>query len=441
MPTISLCRTDLVATRTVEAEVIGLGAAGDGVLRVDGVQLFVPAVLPGERVRLHPEGRGAVLDAVLQPSPERVRPPCRLFPRCGGCTLQHMHPDAIASFKRDLVFEALARAGFAPPAEIGLSVSPPASRRRMDLALRRLPSRLLVGLHHRGGDVVDLTECHVLEPRLFALIEAMRPVLLRLGCLRATGSAIVNLLDSGPDLVLATEAPPDAGDRTRLAALARDAGIPRIAWRPSRRDDAGTEVVCALSPVHHGFGGVRISPPPGAFLQATWEGERAIVAAVLAGLPASMPRSARIIELYAGCGTLSFAMAERARMLAVEGDKEAASCLRAGIRPGTRMQVEQRDLTRQPLLAASLAKAAVIVLDPPFAGAGPQMPEIAAAGVKRVILVNCNPHALAKDAAWLRGAGYTLERLSIVDQFVWSTGVESVAVFSRQDRQARPRQP
>ncbi len=435
-----------------EVTVSALGADGDGVLHADGRTLFLPYGLPGERVRVHASGRqAAVLDEILDASADRAIPPCSLFGRCGGCSLQHMRRGAMESFKRGLVCDALSQAGFALPAEIGFVGTAPASRRRMDLALRRTSTGVLIGLHRRAGaddarvegggtknDVVDMTECHVLDPRLFALVARLRPVLLRLSCLRGSGSAVVNLLDSGPDLLLATDAPPDTADRTRLADFARDAGIPRIAWRPLKGGSLEPETVCTTGPVHHDLSGARISPPPGAFLQASRDSETAIVAAVLAGLPAAMPRSARIIELYSGCGTLSFALATRGKVQAFEGQKDAAACLLKAA-PGMRIEARHRDLVRQPLLAAELGRAAMVVLDPPFGGTGPQMGEIARSGVARVIMVSCNPRVLRQDAALLHAAGYRLERLTVIDQFLWSSGVESVVVFVKPSRQAAHR--
>ncbi len=424
-----------------------LGADGDGLLRVDGETWFTPYVLPGERVLVRPgKQHAAALDAVLEASADRVAPPCGLFGRCGGCALQHAGPAAMARFKQGLVRDALVQAGFTLPPATEFAGAAPGSRRRMDLALRRTAAGLLIGLHRRadpgmlgsksGGskpdDVVDMTECHVIKPRLFALIGAMRPVLLRLGCLRGSGALIVNLLDSGPDLLLATDVPPDSADRSRLADFAREARIPRIAWRPLRGGSLDVETVCSTAPVHHDLSGTRVSPPPGAFLQASRDSEAAIVAAVLAGLPGRLTRSARIVELFAGCGTLSFALAGRARLLAVEGQKDAVACLR-GAASG-RLEALHRDLVRQPLLAVEFARAVAIVLDPPFAGAGPQMTEVARSGVACVIMVSCNPRALRQDAGLLHAAGYRLERLAVIDQFLWSSGVESVSVFVKPRR-------
>ncbi len=414
-----------------EAVVTALGAEGDGIIHAGGRTLFAPYVLPGEAIRYRlGEADRVIVEQRLSDSVDRARPPCSLFGRCGGCSLQHLRGPAAIQFKRQQVEDALSGAGFAVPDSIPVQSSPPYARRRMDLALRRNREGLLIGLHEpRGGEIVDMTECHVLHPRLLRLVEDMRPVLLRLSALRGGGSAIVNLLDSGPDLLLATDAPPDTADRSRLADFARAAGVPRIAWRPLK-PGGPPETVCAVAPVRHELSGVMVSPPPDAFLQATREGEAAIVRAVMDAVPAKWPRGKRIVELFAGCGTLTFALARRGRVLAAEGHAASAACLRS-VAGGLPIEVLARDLNRQPILAADLAPSSAIVLDPPFAGSGAQMHEIARSGVERIVMVSCNPKALRRDAEMLREAGYALERATVIDQFVWSAQVESVACFVR----------
>jgi 23S rRNA (uracil1939-C5)-methyltransferase len=179
--------------------------------------------------------------------------------------------------------------------------------------------------------------------------------------------------------------------------------------------------------------GVAVAPAPGAFLQASREGEAAIVSAVLAGLPKLAPK-ARIVELYAGVGTMSFALAERARVEAYEGAAPAVAALDAAVRRAGlagRIRAEIRDLSRRPLKVSEMAGAACVVLDPPFAGAGPQIRNLAASGVARVVYVSCNPAALANDAAALRQAGYRVAEAAPIDQFPYSENVESVVVFEK----------
>ena len=410
-----------------------MGADGDGVAALpDGVALFLPDTLPGELVQpgaLARRGEGWTADAVVQePSIDRITPPCPHFGPCGGCTLQHWRDGAYADWKIAQVADALRRMG-APDRSPALARTPPAARRRMDLAIRREGPAIRIGLHRRRSrEVVDMQACPVLHPKLFALVQALRPVLLRLTGLRREGSAVVNLLDSGPDLLLRTDAPLTAGDRTLLTALAHAHGLPRISWEPgAARGGTGlTEPACNLRPATTAFNGITTPIPPGAFLQASREGEAAIVAAVLAALPEALTAKARIIELFAGTGSITHALATRGRVHAYEGDAAAYGALRRAANP--RVIATQRDLARQPLQAAELKGAAAIVLDPPHGGALAQMPALAASGVP-IIYVSCNPAALARDGRALLQAGYQAVSAAAIDQFLWSARVESVVGF------------
>jgi 23S rRNA (uracil1939-C5)-methyltransferase len=409
---------------TLEVIVERIGADGDGVAALpDGTRTFIPGTLPGEIVRVHD---GAV--EICAASPDRVTPPCPHFGVCGGCALQHWRDDAYIGWKSGLLEAALHRAGFSEVPITAAARTRPRSRRRMDLAIRRHGGTLTLGLHAaRGASVVDLHACHVLHPTLFALIAPLRQALRSLSALRREGSAVVNLLDSGPDLLLRGDADATAADRTRLTEFARTHGLVRISVA---RGGGAPETACLLRPPVVTFSGIAVSPPPGAFLQASREGEQAIVGAVLAALP---PKG-RVAELYAGCGTLTFAMARNARIAAFEGDAASAAALQSAANAAGlagRIEATQRDLARRPLVAKDFSAFAAVVLDPPHAGAAAQVAEIAASGVPRVIYVSCNPAALARDARELRQAGYRLMSAFPVDQFLWSARLESVVVFVR----------
>lgn len=400
-----------------------------------GERVYVPFTLPGELAHVRPtgkrgEGFAAVADIVLEPSADRVDPHCLHFATCGGCSLQHWRPAEYLAWKANLLTSALRRAGFEPDAA-PIVQTPPFARRRMDLAIRR-DLGITLGLHAaRDSSVIDLTECHVLHPRLFALLAPMRTLLRSLNCLRREGSAIVNLLDSGPDLLLRTDRPLSAGDRTRLAQFATDHGMPRVMWA---LNTATPEIAALLRPATTDFSGTPVIPPPGGFLQASAPGEAAIIDAVLAGLPAKPTLKSRVLELYAGSGTLTFAIAKRMRVHAVEGDPAAAGALKAAADASGqtgRITVEKRDLQRQPLSGKEVSDYAVVVLDPPHGGAATQTEQICASKIKRVIYVSCNPGALNRDAAMLKLAGFKLASTVPVDQFLWSARLESVSVFIR----------
>jgi len=420
-----------------EVRITAVGAEADGLARhPDGSLLFVPRTLPGELVRvrpLAPRGDGWLAEPLdlVEPSGERIAAGCRHFGTCGGCALQNWDAAGYLAWKRSLLISALERAGYAHPPVAPVVACGPAERRRMDLAVRRTPTGVRLGLHRmRAADVVDLTECRVLQPMLAALLEPLRALCTGLQALGREGAAIANLLDSGPDLLLRTDGELTIGDRIALRRFASEQGIARISW--ARGMDMLPETACLLRPPVLTLSGVSLAPPPGAFLQATRTGEEAIVAAVLDALPDRLPARARAAELYAGCGTLSFALAERVRVTAWEGNPAAVEALRsAANRSGLagRIEARQRDLLRQPLQRKEFAGFSAIVLDPPHEGAPAQITEIASSGVNSVIYVSCNPASLARDAVALRQAGYGLAKVQPIDQFLWSARLESVARF------------
>ncbi len=414
----------------VEVIIGGIGSAGDGVgAAQDGGTMHVARTLPGERVYVQPEagGRRATLLAVLHASQERVVPPCPHFAEgCGGCALQHWTDEAYAGWKRGLVVGALERAGFAAPAVGALARTPPHARRRMDFAVERRDHGVTLGLHEPQSErIVDLRACHVLHPALFALIVPLHHTMAGLGALRRRGSVLANLTQVGADLLIRTDGTLAATDRAKLADFARAYAVPRVAWSL----DSGQSETAFLQAVPSArFGGTAVALPPGAFLQASAEGEAAILNAVVAALPGKLTGKSRAIELYAGCGTISFPLAAHLRVQAFEGDALAASAVRRA-QSGTRVEITERDLVRRPLSAKELSGAALVLLDPPYAGAAMQMPQVAASGVPRIVYVSCNPAALARDAAVLRQAGYRLVGATPIDQFLWSAQVECVAVF------------
>ena len=423
-------RAPRAAPMPVEVTIGQIGSAGDGVAaRSHGRTLHVARTLPGERasVRPEPDDKRATLMALLQASPDRVAPPCPHFNElCGGCALQHWTDAAYAGWKRGLVVDALERAGFAAP-NIGVLVrTPPHARRRMDFAAERYDGGVALGLHQaHGRKIIDLAVCHIVHPALFALVAPLRYALSGLAALRRRGSVLANLTEAGADLLIRTDGPLAPTDRTKLADFACAHGVPRIAWSL----DTGQSETAFLHTMPSAlFGGHSVALPPGAFLQASAQGEAAIVDIVVSGLPPRLTGRSRAVELYAGCGTISFPLATHLRVQAFEGDPLAASAVRRA-QSGTRVEMTERDLVRQPLSAKELGGAAVIVLDPPYAGAAMQMPEIAASSVARVIYVSCNPSALSRDAAVLLQAGYRLISATVIDQFLWSAQVECVGIF------------
>jgi 23S rRNA (uracil1939-C5)-methyltransferase len=415
-----------------------IGSEGDGIARLaDGTPLYLPFTLPGETVTARPlqsrgDGWHAFAETIADSTDTRVEPPCRHFGRCGGCVLQHWRDADYRAWKSGLVSYALKQAGFTPPDPLPFVPGLPGERRRMDFAVRRAAGRIVLGLHEqRSAEVIDITDCLVLHTTLMALFQPLRALLQPMKAIRREASVIINLLDAGPDMLLRTDGPLSLEDRIALTDFAREHGLPRVS---QIEGTATPETIGLLRPPITSMSGVSVRPPPGVFLQATAEGERAIIDAVLSAMPKKITNKMRVAELYSGCGTLTFALAGVVRVAAFEGDTATMAALKQAINqsgmPG-RIEAFQRDLARQPLSAKELGAFAAVVLDPPHGGAAAQIGQIAAAGVPTVIYVSCNPATLSRDARVLASAGYKLATATAIDQFLWSARVESVSVFRR----------
>ncbi|WP_281826556.1 class I SAM-dependent RNA methyltransferase [Jannaschia rubra] len=397
--------------------ILRLGHQGDGI--ADG-PLHVPRSLPGEVVTGEiAEGR-IPAPRIVTPSADRVAAPCPHYRRCGGCSLQHASDAFVAGWKADLVRDALARAGI--EARIaGVETSPPNTRRRAALSGRKTKKGAEVGFHvPRSPQIVAIPDCRVLDPRILRALGALE----RLTRLAAPRGAEVTLhvtaTDTGIDLSVEGAKPFDRDAMLALAPLAP--AFARISWNG--------ETALQQSPPRVTLGPAQVTPPPGAFLQATPQGEAALVAAVTQALAGA----SRIVDLFAGCGTFTFPAARITPVHAVEGERAALGALAAAARhaPGLKaITTETRDLFRNPLGADDLAPFDAAIIDPPRAGAAAQVERLAASPLRTIAFVSCNPATFARDAATLASAGWRMGPVTVVDQFRWSSHVELVATFHR----------
>ncbi|MEY2926457.1 MAG: hypothetical protein RL367_934 [Pseudomonadota bacterium] len=385
--------------------IVRLAARGDG---VDDLGGFHPLTAPGD----------TIAGNVITPGPHRVDPACRHFPRCGGCQLQHIDDASYATFLVDRIAGALAAQSLS--AEIATPhLSPPGTRRRVALRALRRGKQVVLGFAEAGSHtLIDLAQCPVMHPSLFALIKPLRALLPLITKDRATADIRMTLTDQGVDMLIsgvtaeglaAAEALSDFAGHHRLARLSLDEGFgPTARWEPD--------------PVTITLSGVAVPLPEGAFLQATSDGEATLVAAVREAVAGS------VIDLFAGLGTFTFATGAGH---AVEGARDPALALQsAANRSGRLIKVEHRDLFRRPMTAAELKPWDAIIIDPPRAGAKEQIAEIAASHVPIVASVSCNPATFARDAKMLVDAGYRIDWIRPVGQFRWSTHAELAARFS-----------
>ncbi len=372
----------------------------------------------GRHVALAAPGDVLADDGTLTPGPHHLDPPCRHYPECGGCQLQHLDDQSWSAFITDRIAAALAAHGLSttirPPA-----LSPPRTRRRATLHYE--PSGRIGFTAARSHQIVDLHECHVLAPELFAQVRPLKRLLPSFKARRRLDIHLT-LADQGVDLLVKGVAPEGLAHHDALTAFAKANRVARIAFD----DGMGPETRWEPEPVTIALGGAAVPLPPGAFLQATHEGEAALVAAVRQGVG-----SARVVaDLFAGLGT--FALALPGRVYAAEGARDALLSLKAAAGRAQRaVFTDHRDLFRRPLTTAELNRFDAVVIDPPRAGARDQVQQLAASTVATIAYVSCNPNTFAADAEQLCKGGFQLDWVQPVGQFRWSTHVELASRFSR----------
>ncbi len=395
-----------------------LGMQGDGI--AEG-PVFAALTLPGERVSGTVDGQRLTDVRIEMPSPDRVSPPCRHAKACGGCQLQHASDDFVAKWKVGVVQQALHAQGieaeFRP-----IETSPGQSRRRASFSVRRTKKGAMAGFHARAsGVIVEIPDCKLVDPALQAALPMIEQLAVAVGSRKGELSVLVTISETGLDVAVTGGKPLDGPLRITLAAQAEQSGFARISW--------DGEVIAMRTPPLHRFGKALVPVPPGAFLQATPQGESALLAAVRE----ITAKANRVLDLFAGCGTFTLPLAEQAEVHAVEGDAAMTAALDAAWRKAQGLKLvthEARDLFRRPLLPDELAKFDAVVIDPPRAGAEAQVTELARAKPPVIAFVSCNPITFARDAKLLINAGYRLDWVQVVDQFRWSTHVEQVACFT-----------
>jgi 23S rRNA (uracil1939-C5)-methyltransferase len=417
----------------VEVTIDRLGARGDGVAEWQGRPLFVPFALPGERVSAAPGGKradgvSARLEHVITPAPERATPPCPVFQKCGGCTLQHLERTAETTWKRQLVVEALLHRGFSDAETLVTATRaiPQGTRRRMSLSYRRLQDRLVLGFNERSShQIVSIDTCPLSVDALNKILALCPQVLAPLLPPGAQGDLVLTATDNGVDAVLDLPAAPDLDGYQDLAAAAEQLDLARL----SLRLNGEVETLAQRRQPAVSFGGVTIPLPAGAFLQPSKEGEAVLQSLVLEGLS---DITGPVGDLFCGVGTFALAIAAKGHAVTAYDHLLMQT---APLNSTGRAHAQQRDLFRQPMLCEEVVGLSALVIDPPRAGASEQCAELnrlpESARLQRVIMVSCNPATFSRDARLLEDAGFHLQKVTPVDQFIWSAHLEVVAIFDR----------
>jgi 23S rRNA (uracil1939-C5)-methyltransferase len=403
-----------------------IGHRGDGVADTLGGPVFVPYALPGETAEVeavpgHTDRRQIL--RIEHPSADRIAPICPHFGACGGCAMQHWTAVRYAEWKRGLVLEALAQAGIDAPVGEMIDAQGDGRRRVVFHARYGTQDILQVGFAApRAHQIIAIDRCPILAPALDGALPAAWAVAEILKDTRKPLDIQITATGTGLDVDVRGSGPVNTKRLTQLAQVADTHRLARLTRH-------GELVLQRVAPIVK-IGRATVTLPPGAFLQATAEGE-----ATLARLVDAQTQGAKTIaDLFCGVGPFALRLAERARVVAADSDAAAIAALKQaatttmGLKP---IDVEARDLFRRPFMVKEFSKIDAVVFDPPRQGAQAQARELAASKVPLVVAVSCNPATFARDARILIDGGYKLAGVTPVDQFRYSAHVELVGRFER----------
>ena len=418
-------------------EILRIASKGDG---VTASGRFAWGAAPGDILRA---------DGTFEWGPHHIEPACKHFGRCGGCQLQQLDAETLEGFVEARVANASSSQELGAETITAPYLSPPGARRRASLRAESSGGRIIIGFREaKSHRLVELEECPVLVPEITALLGPIRKLLITMGKAapvkkgprgkggknaKSSPNAMprmacdieMALVDQGVDLgvkgltaegLAAAEAMLDFAQSHGLARLTMDGGY-------------GYETVWEPAPVTVTLGDTPVPFPPGTFLQATKDGEDALVSAAREWIG----DAATVADLFSGLGTFALALAgPTCKVFAAEAARDVHLAGKSGAdRAQCPVFSAHRDLFRNPLMADELSKFEAVLLDPPRAGAREQVECIADSSVNRVVYISCNPSSWSRDGARLIEAGFRLVELRPVGQFRWSTHVELASYFVR----------
>ena len=432
---------------TAEAYVESLNYDGSGVAHVDGKVTFIEDALPGETVRLRYLNRrrnfdSAKLVEILSPSPERVAPACSHFGTCGGCSLQHLQPEAQLRAKQQVLAGQLQHIGKVSPESWLAPLTGPAwgYRRRARLGVRQIPGKndVLVGFRERRKSfLANLNECPVLEPKLAALLAALRTLITQLSCPHRIPQVELAAGDAATALVIRHLLPLTEADRTLLCAFAQQHAL-QIYLQGGGPDSITPLWPEVPPPLYYRLPeyNVTLHFRPTDFIQVNNALNQRLVHQALALL--ELKPTDRVLDLFCGLGNFTLPLARHAQqVLGIEADAQLIDGARGNAeRNGLgNAEFRQADLYNSDTAAAAPWNGFgfnKLLLDPPRNGAIEAIKRLPPDGVERIVYVSCYPATLARDAEYLvHVLGYRLAATGVMDMFPHTSHVESMALFVR----------
>lgn len=414
-----------------------LTSEGIGIGQSDHGEARVPFVLPGEivdyeRFMKHPNSKREqpkfFLKGIQQHSLSRQTPPCQHFTQRGGCLLQHLDLKLYKAFKRSLIVEPFIANQLDTNCIQDLVQLPAGERRRANFEVVKKNDGVFLGFHRwRSHQIINLTECHTVDPLISALFQPMRRLFL--GIMDTYQKATVYLTVTPIGVDVSIDIHRGSLQNNSIEQLEQFAASHKLA-RLMIRENRKRITVYEQAQPYVLFDGVKVSIEPSSFLQASDRADVILTDLVLRSIPSA---AHRIADLFCGRGTFTLPLSQRTSVHGYEYDTPALTALQTAADNANRpIQTFKRNLFDQPLSTAELKAYDVIVIDPPRAGALEQVKCLSESKVSTIIYISCGPESFARDAKILTETHrFELQHVTPVDQFTWSPHLEVVGVFHR----------
>lgn len=417
------------ATDWLDIEI--LDSNGQGSVNLRDKRIQVPYTLPGDRIGW------PIKDSelnIIQPSPHRIKPPCAAFGRCGGCQVQHMEHSAYLEWKQGLLSPLVDALNLSEVVKPMISMKP-GSRRRVVFAASKPTGSTLFGFSARkSNQIIPIDTCLVAHREISQHIQLLRSIS---DPLLGQGESLrmcVILCDNGLDVSISRKmrSNPKRGKKRSQSNPGIDPNVINLALAPpiARFVVDGELVAENRRPVLN-MGRAQVCPPPGGFLQASEEAEHFMAEMVVSHLQDCKTTA----DLFCGVGSFALPLANHSKVLAADSDKASIAALGGAWRHcGGKLkaiETQCRNLFSNPIQHSELNAFDGAVFDPPRAGAPAQTHQLARSKIKKLVAISCNPHTLLVDLNILIDAGYRVEALQPIDQFLFTPHLEIVALLRR----------
>ena len=424
---------------TVERMIPG----GKGIAFLEKKAVFLPLVVPGDRIRIRQAAdRGSYLEVLdselVQASPDRQQPPCPYFGRCGGCDFQQMNPRRQLDSKAEILTDALHHVGRIRGAESRIVLNPsPVTvyRNRLQLRVLSRNGRVSWGFFERASHrVVEIDRCRIATDALWAVLPDLQSFLERSPMTLACLTEVEIFQGDDQESLIDLKLKPGTA---KLSLFKEDLLAGRFDWGSRRmslylsRSQKRTLRVLGPGFVHKTVGEWKFRVSRGSFFQVN-----EFMLEILIQRATQGPGGSRALDLFCGVGFFTLPLATKfdlvwavdqnaAAILDIESNARANRCRNCRIFHrdlDTFLRDRRRDLEEVDL----------VLLDPPRSGIPKTtVGRVADLKAPRVVYVSCDPSTLARDLAIFLGRGYAVESLEIVDLFPQSHHLEAIARLKR----------